>query len=160
MWTHFCFNISPGYVLKPVMKTVSVPAAPAPTSGGSGVGTPPLTAPPVGGTPPLTTTPANTGQNVALINPLGTGSCSNNGDCLSSFLTSILQFVVRIGAIVVVFMLVYVGFLFVTARGNEIKITAARTALLWTVVGALILLGAQAIAMAIQATVKALSPGG
>ena len=54
-------------------------------------------------------------------------------------------------------MLVYVGFLFVTAQGNETKITAAKSGLLWTVVGALILLGAQAIALAIEATVKALS---
>jgi hypothetical protein len=56
-------------------------------------------------------------------------------------------------------MLIYVGFLFVTARGEPGKITAARQALLWTVVGALILLGAEAISAGIQATVKALSVG-
>ncbi len=77
-----------------------------------------------------------------------------------SFLNSILAFVVRIGEIVVILMLVYVGFLFVTARGEPAKITTARQALLWTVVGALILLGAQVIAEGIKATVKALSVGG
>ena len=50
-------------------------------------------------------------------------------------------------------MLVYVGFLFVAARGNEEKISSARSALVWTVVGGLILLGASAISAVIQATV-------
>jgi len=86
-----------------------------------------------------------------LINPLGEGATP------PGLLKAILEFVVRIGAVVVVLMLVYVGFLFVTAQGNETKITAAKSGLLWTVVGALILLGAQAIALAIEATVKALS---
>jgi len=89
-----------------------------------------------------------------LYNPLGTGAS------LPALLSAILAFVVRIGAIIVVLMLVYVGFLFVTARGEPGKITTARAALLWTVVGGLVLLGAQAIAIAIQATVQAISTGG
>lgn len=94
------------------------------------------------------------GQNVTLINPL------QGGGNLQSFLLNILAFVIRIGGIAVVLMLVYVGYLFVVARGEPGKITEARSALLWTVVGALILLGSQAIAMAIQATVQAISVGG
>ncbi len=92
-------------------------------------------------------------QTSGLYNPLGTGYS------LPALLTAILEFVVRIGAVVVILMLVYVGFMFVTARGNETKLTAAKSGLLWTVVGALILLGAQAIASGIQATVQALSTG-
>lgn len=94
------------------------------------------------------------GSNVTLINPL------QGGTSLESFLNNILAFVIRIGTIVVILMLVYVGYLFVVARGEPAKITEARSALLWTVVGALILLGAQAIAIGITATVKALSVGG
>lgn len=56
-------------------------------------------------------------------------------------------------------MLVYVGYLFVVARGNPGEIEAARKALLWTLIGALILLGAKAIAIGIQQTVQALSVG-
>ncbi|MFZ3043888.1 MAG: hypothetical protein WA058_02140 [Minisyncoccia bacterium] len=100
------------------------------------------------------TTGFNSGTSITLINPLGTGAT------LNSLLTSILQFVVRIGSIVVILMLVYVGYLFVIARGAPTEISKAREALLWTIVGALILLGAQAIAMGIQATVQALSVGG
>ena len=94
-----------------------------------------------------------TGKNVTLINPLGAGTN------LETLLNQVLSFVVRIGAIIVIFMLVYVGFLFVTARGEPGKITTARQALLWTIIGALILLGAQVISIGIQATVQALSAG-
>lgn len=74
-------------------------------------------------------------------------------------LNKILDFVITIGTIVVIFMLVYVGYLFVAAQGVPGKIEEARKALLWTVVGALILLGSKAIAIGIQATVQALSVG-
>lgn len=103
----------------------------------------------------------DTGTSVKLINPLNTGAgdCSATNTCLSAFLTNILNFVVNIGTVVVILMLVYVGFLFVVARGVPGKIEEARKALLWTVVGALILLGAKAIAIGIQATVQAISVG-
>ena len=106
---------------------------------------------PATGNPPSPSTP---GQNVPLVNPLGAGTS------LPILLTDILQFFVKIGAVVVVFMLVYIGFLFVTAQGEPGKITKAREALMWTIVGALILLGAEAIAQGISATVQALSVGG
>lgn len=57
-------------------------------------------------------------------------------------------------------MMVFVGYKFVVAQGEPAKITEARAMLLWTVVGALILLGSQAIAIGIKATVQALSVGG
>lgn len=101
----------------------------------------------------------NTGSNITLINPLNTGDCTPNGTCLMQFLNKILGFVIQIGAIAVVLMLVYVGYLFVIARGEPGKITEARTALLWTIIGALILLGSQAISLGIQATVQAISVG-
>lgn len=88
-----------------------------------------------------------------LINPLGTGTT------LTTLLTSVLGFVTTIGSIVVILMLVYIGFLFVTAQGEPGKLTEAKTALMWTVIGALILLGAQAIQLGITATVQALSTG-
>lgn len=88
------------------------------------------------------------------MNPLGTGTT------LNSFLLSILSIVTDvIGPIIVVLMLVYVGFKFVVAQGNATEIAAARSMLLWTVIGALILLGAKVIAMGILATVQALSVG-
>ncbi len=95
---------------------------------------------------------------VTLINPLQGMDCSSgNGNCLASFLNSILDFVITIGSIIVILMLVYVGYLFVVARGNDSKITEARQALLWTVIGALVLLGAKAIAIGVCETVKSIT---
>lgn len=120
---------------------------PAGTSGGQSGGTTGVSGGQSGNT-------ARTGENVQLINPL------QGGGNLESFLNSILAVVIRIGTVVVILMMVYVGYLFVAARGEPGEITKARQALLWTVVGALILLGAQVIAIGIRATVQALSVGG
>jgi len=84
-----------------------------------------------------------------LQNPLKVGT-------LEEFLALILQAVVNLGTIVLVIMLVYVGFLFVVGQGNEEKISEAKKALMWTVIGGLVLLGAQAISLVIQATVNSL----
>lgn len=101
----------------------------------------------------------NTDSNITLINPLNTGDCTPNGTCLMQFLNKILGFVIQIGAIAVILMLVFVGYKFVVAQGNETKITDAKNALIWTVIGALILLGSQAISLGIQATIQAISVG-
>ena len=75
---------------------------------------------------------------------------------LPDLLNTILGAVVKIGGVLLVLALVWVGFLFVAAQGSEEKIRDARSALVWTVVGGLILLGAQAISLAVQATAAAL----
>ena len=93
---------------------------------------------------------SNSGSSVPLINPL------KSGTSLESFLGNILQFVVRIGTIVVILMLIFVGYKFVMAQGVPAKIEEAKKMLLWTIIGALVLLGAQAISMGILATVQAL----
>jgi hypothetical protein len=86
------------------------------------------------------------------------GDCGGNPSVtIPQFVSDVLAFVVRIGTVVVILMLVYIGFLFVTARGEPGKISEAREAFMWTIVGALILLGAQVIASGIQATVANLS---
>ncbi len=64
---------------------------------------------------------------------------------------------VQIGTIVLVMMLVYVGFLFVAARGNAEKLQGAKSALVWTVIGGLVLLGATAIELVIEGTVKSIT---
>ncbi len=104
----------------------------------------------------------SSGSNTTcLTNPLSVGGNGCNGSPVSipQFIKAILGFVVQIGSVIVVLMLVYIGFLFVSARGEPGAITKARQALLWTIVGALLLLGAQVIASGIQATVNALSTG-
>jgi hypothetical protein len=68
----------------------------------------------------------------------------------------VLKAVVQIGSILLVLALVWVGFLFVMAQGAEEKIRDARGALVWTVIGGMLLLGARAISEVIQATVQTL----
>ncbi|MDB5189408.1 MAG: protein of unknown function with transrane region [Parcubacteria group bacterium] len=80
----------------------------------------------------------------------------NNIDSLPKLLEVILGAVVKLGSILLVVMLVWVGFLFVMAQGNPEEITKARSALVWTLIGGMILLGAQAISSLIQATVTGL----
>lgn len=117
------------------MKLVSGASAGAPIGGSGNTG-----GAPIGGA-------GNTGGGSGrLENPLNVSS-------LPDLLKAILGGVVEIGAILLTVMIVYVGFLFVAAQGNEEKIRSARSALVWTVIGGLILLGATAISEVIQATV-------
>ena len=80
-----------------------------------------------------------------LVNPLKV-------DSLEGLLTLILEAVIDIGTIILVLAIVYVGFKFVIAQGSEEKIREARSALVWTVIGGLILLGANAIMLVIRET--------
>ncbi len=100
----------------------------------------------------------NTTQGVQLLNPLS-GSCTAGQDCLMQFLKSVLALVTRVGTIAIILMLVYIGFLFATTSTNPKNKELAKEYLLWTIVGALIILGAQAIANGISATVQAISVG-
>jgi hypothetical protein len=69
------------------------------------------------------------------------------------FIQKILTGLLQIGIPVVALAIIYCGFLFVVARGNSEKITKAKDALLWTLIGAAVLLGSWAIAQMISATV-------
>lgn len=66
------------------------------------------------------------------------------------------ELLIPIGSVVAAIMVIYAGFLFVTARGNPAQIETAKKALLYAVIGAAILLGAWVITNAISATVDKL----
>jgi len=68
-----------------------------------------------------------------------------------------LKGALKIGIPIVALAIIYCGFLFVFARGNEKKLTEAKEALLYTIIGAAILLGSWAIANMIGATITGLS---
>ncbi len=97
------------------------------------------------------TSASTQGCGGALCNPL------KNVTSLSDLLNAVLSAITDVLApIFLTLAFIYVGFLFVLARGNEEKIRSARSALVWTVIGALILLGAKAIGAVIQTTVGGL----
>jgi prolipoprotein diacylglyceryltransferase len=54
---------------------------------------------------------------------------------------------------VLVVAIIWAGFLFVTAQGDEKKITLAKSVLLWTIVAAAIILGARVIYDMVSGTV-------
>ncbi|MEK7116861.1 MAG: pilin [Patescibacteria group bacterium] len=70
--------------------------------------------------------------------------------------TIVNDILIPIGGVVAVMMIIYAGFMYVTARGDPGKIKTAHDALLWAVIGAAILLGARVISEAIQETIDQL----
>jgi hypothetical protein len=76
---------------------------------------------------------------------------------LEELLNAVLKAAIQIGTIILTLALIYTGFKFVAARGNEEKISQAKTALFWTIIGGFILLGATAIQQVITQTVNSLT---
>lgn len=87
-------------------------------------------------------------------NPLG-----DNFPDLPSFIVKLLNIVLMIGVPIVVLAIIYCGFLFVKAMGNPEEISKAKNALLYTVIGAALLLGCFVLANAIAGTVAEISKG-
>jgi len=77
-------------------------------------------------------------------------------DTINGFIKTLLEGVLRVGIPIVALAIIYCGFLFVSARGNSEKLGKAKDALLYTLIGAAILLGSWAIAQLISDTVLAL----
>lgn len=73
---------------------------------------------------------------------------------ISGFLDAMLGALVTIATPIVVLMLVYSGFLFVSAQGNPEKLEKAKKAIVWTIIGAVIVLGAFVLTEAIEGTVS------
>ena len=86
-----------------------------------------------------------------ICNPLG-----GETDTVPEFIKVLLDGVLLVGLPVVTLAVIYCGFLFVAARGNSEKLGKAKDALLYTLIGAAILLGSWSIAQLISETVQKL----
>jgi len=96
------------------------------------------------------------------------GSCSSDkvgklcnplkATTISEFLLAIVGVLLMFAVPIVVIYIMYAGFLFVTARGNTEQISTARTALLWAVVGGVVVIGARVIISVIQGTIADFGP--
>ncbi len=73
---------------------------------------------------------------------------------ITQLINSILRVLIQIGLPVAAVFIIYAGFLYVTARGNEEQIKKAHKAFLWAAVGAAILVGAGAISRVITNTIQ------
>lgn len=87
----------------------------------------------------------------ALCNPLNPSISS-----VPAFVEGALRAVVYIALPIIALFIVYAGFKYVLARGNESKITEAHTNFLYVVIGALLILGAWVLATLIGSTVTQL----
>lgn len=77
---------------------------------------------------------------------------------VSEFINGLLEAVVYIALPIISLFIVYAGFLFVTARGDTNQISTARKNFLYVVIGALLILGAWALAELIGGTIEQLRP--
>ncbi len=91
-------------------------------------------------------------QGSSYENPITYGGITD----IPGLLLGLVKLVLLIGVPIIVLFVIYSGFLFVSAGDNEAEITKAKTVFQWTVVGALVLLGAEAISLAIQGTITSL----
>lgn len=78
---------------------------------------------------------------------------------LFDFLQGILQAIITIAFPIIVLFIVFIGFKFIVAQGDPEELKKTRTYFFWAIVGALIILGAQALSFAIKATVDGLGAG-
>ena len=83
---------------------------------------------------------------VALATPTLNNPAPGAGLTLQDFIMMLLNIMQAVLIPVVVVAIIYSGFLMVSAGGNEQNVTKARVVIVWTLVGAAIIMGAKAIA--------------
>jgi hypothetical protein len=90
------------------------------------------------------------GSGIQLQNPLKSTS-------LMGLLNTILDVIMVFAVPLIVFFIIYAGFMYVTAQGNPGKIETANRALLYAVIGGVIILGAKVLLAVISGTVDSLA---
>lgn len=89
--------------------------------------------------------------------------CNPLNDTFSSvpgFVAGLAKVVVIMAVPIVALMLVYSGFLFVSARGNQSKLHTAKDNFLYVIIGATLILGAWVFASLLWGTIGQLLQGG
>lgn len=93
---------------------------------------------------------AQAGGSVTVPNPIAVGT-------IPEFLSALFRIVAEIGAVVLAFYIIYTGFLFVSAQGNESALQKAKESLKWVLIGGAIILGAWVLSEAVRETIVNLS---
>jgi len=88
----------------------------------------------------------------ALDNPL-----KSEFQTIPGFIKGVLEVFVMVALPIVALFIVYAGFRFISARGNENKLTDAKNNFMFIILGSLLILGAWLIANLIQGTVSQLT---
>lgn len=83
-------------------------------------------------------------------NPLG------NTTTFGAVIQNLARAITYVGVPLAGIFIIYSGFLFVTARGSDEQLTKAKTTFFWTIVGTILIIGAWAIASAINEFARSL----
>ncbi len=78
----------------------------------------------------------------------------DNLQTVDSFVAALLKAVTTVVFPIAVLVIVYSGFLFVTAQGNSEKLEKAKTNFVWTIIGVGVLLGAWALSELLKGTIS------
>lgn len=98
----------------------------------------------VGGTSgSIPTAGGTSGGSSELPNPLPS-------DTFAGLIAGIVDWMINIGSMIAVAMIIYSGFLFMTAGGSDTKVTAAKKSLIWSLVGLGILLMSKGLVLVVQ----------
>lgn len=89
--------------------------------------------------------------SITLANPLGTTTSD-----IPTFIQKILDGLVLLLTPVIIIMFLWTGFLFVKAQGKPEDLASAKKALLSTIIGAALVLGAKGLSIVIGATIAQL----
>lgn len=102
------------------------------------------------------TSPTNYNGTVA-VSPTNTGGASIpnplNATSITELFQTLLDVVMVFAIPIIVFFIIYAGFLYVTARGNEHTIEQAHRALLYALIGGMLILGARVLIDVVSGTV-------
>ena len=103
-----------------------------------------------GGGLPTPSGSGGTGAGVKIQNPLGSGTT------LAGLFKTLLEIVLVFAIPITVFFIIYAGFLYVTARGNAEQVSRAHRALLYALIGGVLILGGNILIDVVQNTVNAI----
>ena len=78
---------------------------------------------------------------------------------IPKFIAGALKVMVTVALPIISLFIVYSGFLFLTAQGNDEKLSKAKTNFMYVIIGAILILGAWVIATLIGGTVTQLTSG-
>lgn len=87
---------------------------------------------------------------ICWISPFNCGVVKPGTPLIVGCVVKITNFVLKIAFPIAVMVIIWAGFRFVFAMGNETKITEAKKTLLWAIIGFAVIAGALALATALQ----------
>lgn len=79
---------------------------------------------------------------------------------IAEFVKAVITIIVKIGIPLGAIFLIWAGFLFLTAQGDEGKLATAKKTFIWSCIGLGVLLGAWVFAVGVEGIIKNMSAGG